>query len=43
MFIRTIFEISLFEGRSVLSPGQRGTVSEQVKVSVKNQKIFGFC
>ena len=38
VFTVTVFEILLFEGRSVLSPAQRGTGSEKVKVSVKNQK-----
>ena len=31
MFTLTIFEIFLFEGRSVLRPAQRITVSERVK------------
>ena len=34
----TVFEILLSEGRSVLSPTQRGKGSNRVKVSVKNQK-----
>ena len=38
MFALTVFEILLFEGKSVLSPAQRETGSEGVKVSVKNQK-----
>ena len=37
MFALTVFEIFLFEGKSV-SPAQRETGSEGVKVSVKNQK-----
>ena len=36
MFTITVFEILLFEGRSVLSLTQQGTGSE--RVSVKNQK-----
>ena len=31
-------QILLFEGKSVLSPAQRGTGSERVKFSLKNQK-----
>ena len=38
MFTPTVFEILLSEGRSVISPAQRGTGSESVKVSVKKQK-----
>ena len=38
VFTFTAFEILLFEGRSVVSPAQRGTWNERVKVSVKNQK-----
>ena len=38
IFTLTVFEILLSEGRSVLSPAERGTGSERVKVSVKNQK-----
>ena len=38
VFTLTAFEILLFEGRSVVSPAQRVTWSERVKVSVKNQK-----
>ena len=37
-FALTVFEMLLSEGKSVLSPAQRGTGSEGVKVSVKNQK-----
>ena len=37
MFTPTVFEILLSEGRSVISPAQRGTGSERVKVSVKKQ------
>ena len=32
MFTLTIFKVLLFEGRLVLSPAQRGTKSERVKV-----------
>ena len=38
MFALTVFEILLFEGKSVLSPAQRETGSEGVKASVKNEK-----
>ena len=38
MFTLTVFEILLSEGRSVLSPAQRGTGNERAKVSLKNQK-----
>ena len=38
MFALTVFEILLSGGKSVLSPAQRGTGSEGVKVSMKNQK-----
>ena len=38
MFALTIFEILLSEVKSVLSPAQRETRSEGVKVSLKNQK-----
>ena len=38
MFALTVFEILLFEGKSLLSPAQRETGSKRVKVSVKNQK-----
>ena len=37
MFTLTVFELLLSENRSVLSPAQRGTGSERVKVSVKNK------
>ena len=37
MFTPTVFEILLSEGRSVISPAQRGTGSKRVKVSVKKQ------
>ena len=37
----TVFEILLFEGRSVLPPTQRGTGSERVKFSVKSPKNDG--
>ena len=40
MFTLTILKILPFEGRSVLSPSQRGTESERVKFSVKHQKII---
>ena len=43
MFTPTVFEILISEGRAVLSPAERGTGSERVKVLVKNQKIFGIC
>ena len=36
MFTLSVFEILLFEGRSVLSADQRGTRNKRVKVSVKN-------
>ena len=39
----TVLQIFLIESRSVLSPSQRVTRSKKVKVSVKNQKVFGFC
>ena len=38
MFTPTFFETWMSEGRSVLSPAQRGTRSERVKVLVKKQK-----
>ena len=38
MFTLTIFEILLFEGRSVLGPAQQAPGSEIVKFSVKNEK-----
>ena len=41
IFTLTVFEILLSEGRSVLSPAERGTGSKRVKVSVKNQKNIG--
>ena len=37
MFTLTVFEVLLLEGRLILSPCQRGTVSEKVKFSVKKQ------
>ena len=37
-FIPTVFEILLFEDRSILAPTQRETGSERVKLSVKNKK-----
>ena len=40
IIIFTVFEILLSEVRSVLWPAQQGTVSERVKVSVKNQKKY---
>ena len=40
VFSFIIFEILLLESRTVLSPTQRSTGSERVKVSVKNQKNF---
>ena len=39
----TVLQIFLIESSSVLSPSQRVTRSKKVKVSVKNQKVFGFC
>ena len=43
MFALTVFEILLFESKSVLSPAQRETGSEGVKASVKNEKnIWNF-
>ena len=39
-FIVTVFEILLFEARSVLPPSQWDTGSERVKVSVKKQKKY---
>ena len=42
IFTLTVFEILLFEGRSVLRPAQRVTGSERVKISVKNQKNVRF-
>ena len=41
MFTLIVFEILFCEGRWVLSPSQRGTESERVKVSVKNQNDIG--
>ena len=38
MFTLTVFEMLLFETRSLLSPAQRDTGSKMVKFSVKNQK-----
>ena len=40
MFTLTIFEILLSEGRSVLSPAQRGTGSERVKGKEPFVNIF---
>ena len=41
MFVFTVFEILLSEGRSVLRPTQRGTGSERVKIiSVKRNRII---
>ena len=34
------FKILLFEGRLLLSPVQRGTVSGRIRVSVKTKSIF---
>ena len=42
-FSITVFEILLLEGRSVLSPNQRGAGSERVKFSVEAKKMFDFC
>ena len=38
MFTVTVFEILLFDCRSVLRPAQRVQGSEKIKFSVKNQK-----
>ena len=38
MFTLTVFEMLLFETRSLLSHAQRDTGSKMVKFSVKNQK-----
>ena len=38
MFIVTVFEILLFEGRSVFAPAQWGAESERIKFSLKKQK-----
>ena len=38
MFIITVLQILLSEDRSLLWPSQRGTVTERVKVLVKNPK-----
>ena len=38
MFTPSVSEILMYEGRSVLTPAQRGTRNERVKVSVKKQK-----
>ena len=38
MITLTVFEIFLFEGRSVLGPAQRGAGSERVKFLVKRTK-----
>ena len=38
MLALTIFEVLLFEGRSVLGPVQRVPRNERVKFSVKNKK-----
>ena len=38
VFIVTVFEILLFERRSVFAPAQRGAEGERVNFSVKNQK-----
>ena len=38
MFTLTVLKILLSEGRSVLSPAQRGAGNERAKVSLKNQK-----
>ena len=40
MFTLTVSENLLFEERSVLSPAERSTGSERVKVSVKNQHKY---
>ena len=41
MFTLTVFEILLSKGRSVLSPAQRGTGSESVKMSSNNDQEKG--
>ena len=38
MFTLTVFEILLFEDKSVLGPAQRFPGSEMAKCSIKNQK-----
>ena len=38
VFTLAVFEILLFVSRTVLSPAQRGTGSERVKVLAKSQK-----
>ena len=38
LFTLTVFEILLFEDRSLLAPAQGSTTSEMVKFSMKNQK-----
>ena len=38
MFTLTVFDILLLERRSVLSPSQRVTERERIKISVKDQK-----
>ena len=39
-FTVTVFEILLFEGRSVLGPAQRVPASERVRFPVKSQKMI---
>ena len=44
MFTLTVFEILLFQGKSVLGPSQQVQGSDRVEFSVtKNKKMFGFC
>ena len=40
MFTLTVFGILLFKVRLVLALAQRGTCTERIKFSVKNQKLF---
>ena len=40
MFILTVFEMLLLEGRSVLWPVQGGTESKRVKFTVKNVRLL---
>ena len=44
MFTFIVFEIELFEGKSVLGPTQRVPGSKRVKFSMKQQqKMLGYC
>ena len=40
VFTATVFEILLFEGRSVLGPAQRVPASERVRFPMKSQKMI---